>query len=197
MTIFRSDRHARVGGGTALYVRQSIRCHAVNDPTLNSLPESTWVKIKGDKRDILVGVIYRPPAAHTEYDTLFLRVLSHLDRFQQNSIVLLGDFNIPDFNTIIVSDENLSQSMSSRLYMAFLMAGLQQLVEEPTRWAPDGRSSMLDLIFANEDNLVSGIQTSSTLGRSDHCCLSFLLHKGSHISTTGGKRWSRIFIRPI
>ena len=41
MTIYRTDRIGRLGGGTALYVSDSLHSFPTRDPVLNSLAESS------------------------------------------------------------------------------------------------------------------------------------------------------------
>ena len=59
-------RHTKVGGGVALYIKDNIAYHTRLDITkLNDYIECQFIEIHKDSnsygKDIIVGVIYRPP----------------------------------------------------------------------------------------------------------------------------------------
>ena len=95
MTIYRTDRIGRLGGGTALYVSDYLHRFPTRDPVLNSLAESSWVTVRGTERDLLLEVTYRPPSSKEHFNSTLIGVVEHLDRYRHMQIVLLGDFNVP------------------------------------------------------------------------------------------------------
>ena len=50
-----------------------------------------------------------------------------------------------------------------------------QHVTEATRFRQGQRASILDYIFTDEDNVVDNIQYEVPLGKSDHCCLTWVI----------------------
>jgi len=60
---FRCDRKDRIGGGVAIYVRESIPATTRTDFHINNL-EALWVEIHINHRKILIGDIYRPPDSY-------------------------------------------------------------------------------------------------------------------------------------
>ena len=64
----------------------------------NDTVESLWVRIKGqaNKRDVFVGVYCRPPSQENNADELFFKELR--DTSRSATLVLMGDFNLPDIN---------------------------------------------------------------------------------------------------
>ena len=167
MNLFRTDRQNRQGGGTAIYVKNNLRCSPMHDTTLTSYPESTWVKVKGPKRDLLIGVIYRPPNTPVTTDSIMVEVIEQLDRYQHMQILIMGDFNLPKNQ-----EEHLAPH---RIHSAFRSAGLEQMIQGPTRWANSTTFSALDYVLVNEDGLINNIRINSPLGSSDHCCISFTI----------------------
>ena len=135
MTIYRTDRIGRLGGRTALYVSDSLHSFPTRDPVLNSLAESSWVTVRGTERDLLLGVIYRPPSSTEHFNSTLIGVVEHLDRYQHMQIVLMGDFNVPG------SHLNLSapggNTFAENFRLATSAAGLEEHVQSPTRWGPD------------------------------------------------------------
>jgi hypothetical protein len=53
-------------------------------------------------------------------------------------------------------------------------------VNKPTRWRGTDTPHVLDLVFTNEENMVSELEYLSPLGKSDHCvlCATFLMSNG-------------------
>ena len=80
--------------------KTSLHSLRTRDPVLNSLAESSWVTVRGTERNLLVGVIYRPPSSTEHLNSTLIGVVEYLDRYQYMQIVLMGDFNVPGGNTM-------------------------------------------------------------------------------------------------
>jgi len=52
---------------------------------------------------------------------------------------------------------------------------LVQHVTEATRFRQGQKASVLDYILTDEDNVIDYIQYEESLGRSDHCCLTWVI----------------------
>ncbi|GFX03062.1 probable RNA-directed DNA polymerase from transposon X-element [Trichonephila clavipes] len=82
----RSDRTTHRGGGTALFVKNSIRHHAILNVS-NTFENSSVILQLGNNSKITVACIYRPP--HGSINTTELdAILNH-----SNKAFLFGDFN--------------------------------------------------------------------------------------------------------
>ncbi len=57
---YRADRIGRLGGGVAIYIRDTLISKECYDLRIAGL-ETLWVEIKIDKHTILLGGFYRPP----------------------------------------------------------------------------------------------------------------------------------------
>ncbi|GFV48752.1 probable RNA-directed DNA polymerase from transposon X-element [Trichonephila clavipes] len=89
-----SDRTTHRGGGTALFVKNSIRHHAILNVS-NTFENSSVIIQIGNNSKITVACIYRPP--HGSINTTELdAILNH-----SNKAFLFGDFNAkhPSWNT--------------------------------------------------------------------------------------------------
>ncbi|GFV48056.1 putative RNA-directed DNA polymerase from transposon X-element [Trichonephila clavipes] len=85
-TCHRSDRTTHRGGGTALFVKNSIRHHAILNVS-NTFENASIILQLGNNSKITVACIYRPP--HGSINTTELdAILIH-----SNKAFLFGDFN--------------------------------------------------------------------------------------------------------
>ncbi|GFU90848.1 probable RNA-directed DNA polymerase from transposon X-element [Trichonephila clavipes] len=85
-TCHRSDRTTHRGGGTVLFVKNSIRHHAILNVS-NTFENSSVILQLGNNSKITVACIYRPP--HGSINTTELdAILNH-----SNKAFLFGDFN--------------------------------------------------------------------------------------------------------
>ncbi len=105
----RLDRQGRIGGGVAIYVRDSLTSIRRHDLEIANL-EAVWVEIKLKTKSILVGGFYRPPNSNSDY---LDRIHVSIDRALNTSIhdiVILGDFNL---NTLKRNDNAKIEDISN------------------------------------------------------------------------------------
>ena len=99
---------------------------------------------KGLNKKLTVVNIYRPPSGKVNeaLDLMHDKLTELLNYYQNAEIIMLGDFNI-DMKTENNDTRNLRRNTTS--------LGLTQLITEYTRYNPDpeGKHSMIDLIFTN------------------------------------------------
>ena len=172
-TVFRRDRvqNGRRGGGILIAVRDTLRASVREDVNFDS--ELLFVDILFPaNRKISLGVFYRPPNSsinclldlQTALDTV-------LSSSQNPEMVLVGDFNIPEFdwNTDCASvDSPNATFLSDITHDTFLF----QLVKDPTR-----NGNILDLVFVTSLDLVYDLKVG--LPFSDHNSISMLLSRKS------------------
>ena len=135
-SIIRRDRD-RHGGGTLLYVKDSIAFNRRKDLELEGT-ESVWAEILLPKtRGIFVSSIYRPPN-DGRFLEKFEATLEKVDA--EKEVYILGDINI-DF---LKKDSTLCRAYTNVL-SAF---NLKQLINIPTR-ITDTTATILDHIITN------------------------------------------------
>ncbi|MES9881747.1 MAG: reverse transcriptase family protein [Sedimenticola sp.] len=135
---YRSDRQGRIGGGVAIYVRDSltaIRRHDLEVPSL----EVVWVEVKVNSKNILIGGFYRPPNAKRDYLDCIHMSIDRAKNSSINDIIILGDFNL----------NVLKQNDNERIEDIALQFGLHQLIRSPTHFT-EHSSSLIDLMFVNK-----------------------------------------------
>ena len=83
----------------------------------------------------------------------------------------MGDFNYPGINWekwITIGDR--TDSKEYKFLESIQDSFLYQHITKPTRWRGDDTPHTLDLIFTNEENMISGLELQSPL---DHCVIRF------------------------
>lgn len=174
--LFRKDRHEQKGGGVALYIRDSISATLHTMLSKSKFEESIWCTVKGDKTEVLVGLVYRSPSS-TEANNCKLLNDIHMaaDLCKDRQLLLLmGDFNFPEINYRVNQVSAGSGSASEIFYTTTEDLFLTQYVEEPTRVRDHNKPSILDYIFTNEEDLIEEkIAYETPLGKSDHVVLTW------------------------
>ena len=159
-SIYRKDRGS-CGGGILVAVADSIPTKLVpSPPNLEALT----VMISYSNRQILLCCVYIPPNPDAHYFHSYVSYLSN-HATPHESILFLGDFNIPD---IIWSSLSCSSS-NSNLFCDFIFKhNLSQLIESPTHIQGN---NTLDLVLTNDPELVSDLSIHPHLSHtltSDH-----------------------------
>lgn len=162
----------KIGRGVLIYVHESIK---VNDIDLiGDYVESCWIELNLVKHDkLLIGCIYRSDSGSQENNEMLLELFRHSMSLNYSHYLIIGDFN---FNKISWDNWYTSRSESSNEYKfieCIRDCFLYQHVTRPTRYRADDEPSIIDLIFTNEENMVSDLKYYSPLGRSDHSVLIF------------------------
>ncbi len=164
--IIRKDR-IRHGGGVCCYVKNN-RSYKVREDFGSDFENVFLDILLPNSKPILIGILYRPPN-----QTGFLECLSSAiikaDRFDNQEVYLLGDFN---FNLInlkgkYIYRDDMNVNSWYKNYINFCNSySLKQLIRTATRTA-NGKSSLLDHILTNTDKLIlqAGVVN---VGISDH-----------------------------
>ena len=174
--VSRRDRpEARRGGGVCVLVDKRLSCAAVD---ISTDSEICAVDVFASNSTFRCISCYFPPCSESVADgnTRLTKFLSHLELFVEvpHTVICCGDFNIPgvnwsDLSTRVTSDP-LATSREDLLVEFSAAYSLTQLVVEPTRGA-----DTLDLLFVNDDDLVSEVSIVSSPVYSDHEAVSFSL----------------------
>ena len=152
-TPYRQDRKNDFGGGLLLYVRKDIPSQLkTNVIKIVDNFESIFIEINLYKKKWLIGGIYNPNKAQSNY--MFDSLSKYLDQNQIiiDNIILLGDFNLQP-NEIIMAD-------FCKLY------NLKNIVKEPTCFKSQQNPSCIDLILTNRPRSFQNTVTIET-GLSD------------------------------
>ena len=148
----RVDRpQGRRGGGVALYISDQLQFNIRHDIAPNEC-ESLFIEIDNIKtRNIVVGVIYRPPNSNFEQFYEGLDRCLNLLAQENKQIYLIGDFNI----NLLPDQRNNS---SDRFQYLLQSNSFQPHITQPTRIDPTS-STLIDNIFSNitDRNVTGGL----------------------------------------
>lgn len=101
--VYRQDRceggdTKKSGGGLILAIKKHIPViPLVNWNECCRAFESLWLKCKFFGKDVFIGLCYLPPTVKKATVKHFVELLSKKTELMQNRLLLLGDFNIPEF----------------------------------------------------------------------------------------------------
>ena len=91
-----NSRQDKIGGGVGLYIHNTLdhsNCEHLN--VMNNIVESVFVEIAvPDSKNILIGVIYRPPNSDINEFLVYLEDLLRDPSFNNKDCYIMGDFNI-------------------------------------------------------------------------------------------------------
>ena len=185
-TLLRSDRAGRQGGGVAIYLRDDLTGEVLG-ATDNGVCELLAVHVH--QLNTVVTVIYRPPDTRLAE---FSPVLAQLDNIlcelsdPTPSIVLMGDFNFSKQNMYWIRSDNGHliplvhghrhdgddegvhvRQQAAKLCDLALKHNLIQYVDKVTHG-----NEILDLIYTNDNDLVSSIQAEPWPTFTDHSVVS-------------------------
>ena len=172
------DRKFIEGGGGFLYVKEELNPVQSSSIKTGEDVESVWVEILDkNKSKIRIGGFYRPPLGCSkggfpkllpEIKIIEQKLLNELEcASKRGTTIAIGDFNYRDIDWDIMRGSQNSQQFIDRVEDI----GLFQFIKEPTR-----DNAILDLIFSNEEHLVSDVTVGDTLGTSDHNIVRFSLN---------------------
>ena len=137
----------KTGGGVSLFINRNIRYTVRKDLNmLNNNIESLYIEIDktmitGFDRNIVVGVVYRPPNTEIDvFNTYLNNMLSTVD-LSKKACYIMGDFNI---NLLKVDSHNLSKEFIDIMFSHSYFP----LVNKPTR-VTDTSATLIDNIFSN------------------------------------------------
>lgn len=151
--LFRRDRDSienqkQRGGGVFIAVKKVLQADLLKVTHLDV--EQVFVKIKLDQHDLVVGVVYIPPASELEvYEKHMQDVVSISNKYTGCKMIILGDYNLPDmkWHSSRGDDEFFGESVQSDVVMReFSLLGLSQINK-----IHNANGKYLDLSFTNCD----------------------------------------------
>ena len=137
-----NNRQGRAGGGVALYLLKQFHYNVLRNISVsNAFVETLFVEIliPGHK-NIIIGVVYRPPNASVNDFLSYLSDMLHNPIFNNKDCFVMGDFNI----NLLKQDTHISKDFLN----TFLSASYLPLITKPTRVANQS-ATLIDNIFSN------------------------------------------------
>eukprot|EP00116_Pleurobrachia_bachei_P007917 sb/3468179/ len=201
--IFRTDRAVGKGGGSCIYVHNTL----ISQEVKINVHDSVAVSIKTDAVNILVVVVYRPPAASYTYCVDMITNLSALIKSKCNDheLIFMGDFNLPDVswdNGVV----NCPQDTCNQKYVIqqlfldfFVNHGLRWVIGDDVKTrrrvvSSTVQSATLDNVLTSDLTIFKGFEITAPLGKSDHMGVvsSWRVANDSDYISTEKRNWSKI-----
>ena len=164
------------GRGVILYFKNCLYVQKVEILDNILFNESIWIRLHlKDNDSLLVGNIYRSPSSIPENNVLLNKLIVEAVNLKDTHILITGDFNYGTFNweSQQSSDSYMYDHCTSIFTECIKDTFLFQHVKESTRHRGDQTPSRLDLIFTNEEEMVTDLEYLPPLGAIDHSCLCF------------------------
>lgn len=173
-TVYRKDRCATNsefsrGGGVAVAVKSKLQSCLIDLPAEASVLESICVKIRVNDKSFIIYCCYIPPNMSTEKYELHLKAVEHIQSNDEDTTLIVGDFNLPkivwtqcdDDNTLIPS-HNYSEK-DAMVTDFFYNHGFSQM-----NGVKNADNNILDLLFASSNENILVKETDMPLSRIDH-----------------------------
>ena len=166
--MFSYCRAKRQGGGVFIYVNSSYSVSRVDDPSKAGSVESVWLDITtgaGNGGKLRIAGFYRAGNLSGNLQAeLDQEICEELCRNFRTHCLIVGDFNLRGYE--MGSEDTIECKTFRQIFEEELF--MHQFVTEPTR-----HSSILDLVFSDNMDLVKDIVVSNGLGNSDHNMVKF------------------------
>ena len=130
-----------MAGGVGIYLKNTLKYRPRNDLSLKtSNCEDLWIEVESETSNFCLDVVYRYP--ETNFSLFQNKLYLQLHNFETNDMnyVVCGDFNI---NTL------LNNTKVSEYIAALNSIDCNQMVDVPTRFANNCKSSLLDHVYTN------------------------------------------------
>lgn len=180
----RKDRSENEGGGTIIYLRNSVKFEEVDwlsciskKVKVPKFCEITVLKIKlTGVKPIFVVIIYKPPTVSTsEFVKVFYEVCKIISQ-DGNEIVVLGDFNINVLPNRISNKEHVICNDSFELFKVCKEFDFWQLMNEPTH----DKGALLDHVYVNYKELYATFGCFPFAGSDHNLCFTVRKKVKSH-----------------
>ena len=141
-----SYRTMRRGGGVSLYIREHVTYTVRNDLDIfNDIMESKFVEIDkkciDNDRNVIIGVIYRPPNSDVvQFTSLISGILQNI-KTENKKCFLLGDYNI---NLLNAEKHHPTSDFLENMFSYEYIP----LINKPTR-VTGQTASLIDNIYCN------------------------------------------------
>ena len=167
-------RSATEGRGVVIYFKTCLYVQKVDVLNNEYFEESVWIRLTLKGNDsLLIGNVYRSPSSSRENNILLNNLLQLAVGQNDTHILIVGDFNYGSLDWDLMQSTESLNHCSSLFIECIKDLFLYQHVKDCTRHRVGQSSSRLDLIFSNEQGMVTDLDYVQPLGASDHDCLVF------------------------
>lgn len=146
-----------------MYVQSSLEATQIEDHHAGD--ESLWLNIKLQQNDqLLFGCCYRSPNSVETNNQNINELLLSMSSQRYSHVLVCGDFNYPAIDWTLHSTTRATPSGSAFLE-AIDNSFLYQHVRGHTRARGSADPTTLDLVFTNEESMITDLSYESPLGK--------------------------------
>ena len=164
--------------GVLIYTKTTLKASPCKTDMESKFEENCWceVKLKG-KDKILIGCIYRSPNSDLgNNDKLLVSMKELCTEKAYSHLLLCGDFNYPGIDWSNETSPHNDNHPATLFLECIRDCFLFQHCMKPTHMRGGIIGNTLDLIFTNEESMITNINHDAPLGNSDHMVLTFNLN---------------------
>ena len=174
--LFRCDRIGGDGGGSVIYVHNTITAHRIDTFIA---PDSLAINLDLPNCPLTLTCVYRSQSLTDKENAEILKQLNQVSRIDDRELLVVGDFNLPDVcwdsGTVCCPEDTTNKLflLQKSFLDEFLKLGLDWTLSGDfitRRRLVDGKwqESLLDQILTTNTNIVGSVESVGHLGKSDH-----------------------------
>ena len=173
--LIKKHRKNRRGGGVLLLIRKNLNVNPIEKLNCNTLiTEAVFCELKTNDKNILIGVVYRPPQFDQTMNNAVIELMSKLETLKFDDILLVGDFNLSSRTCFVNFDTyEHTEGFASTFLEKTQDLYLHQHVNFPTLHSAPGDKLPNDLIFTQNEELIKNLERVPPLGYSKHIGITF------------------------
>ena len=139
------------GGGVLIAISSKLKSVRVN--LCNDVIEQTFIEVKAGKKSFVIGGVYIPPHSPCEmYEQHAQAVMDVKERYPGSSLVVFGDFNLPDAKWVY-NDDGFYVECHEDYPACSLAESYTYMDMFQMNTIPNNRLVYLDLLFSNVSNI--------------------------------------------
>lgn len=163
------------GRGLLIYVKDNLTFNHINLGV--DFLEYACVEIVLNKQEkLLYTSIYRSPSSDINNNNKLNTLLKEIVSRKYSHTIINGDINYPGIDWENISTSQGPGEDEYEFIETIRDCFLYQHILENTRGRGSDNPSLIDLVFSNEEGMVSDVNVDAPLGKSDHAFISYCLN---------------------
>ena len=176
-----------LGRGICLFVKDHIQINRYPELEKMFNPSIISKLTISDNSSVTMCLMYRSPGTQEEDNNkLIKQIESVCNKFQNQNLIILGDFNYPEINWSSEASEKDDNHKATNFLNCTHSNYLIQMIDKPTHYKPLQKPSLIDLILTRDSALIENIKFNPPFGKSHHLVLDFSIGLATDNNTTAG-----------
>ena len=152
--------------GVLLYIHKSIEALETTSEK-KQYKDSVWCTVSLNKNDkLLVGCVYRSPSSTADENECLNKVILEAPEYKASHKLIMGDFNHPEIDWHTQTCQQSQAHPACKFLEVINDNFLYQHSLEPTHSRPGQTANILNIILANEEDMIADLKQTTPLGKS-------------------------------